>query len=249
MKNKRTQKSFSKFQKRSDSARRDRDRARRELMRMVEETNVGTDSLVIKSAYDKGRAGASFKAPRVDEAIHTGVFSSSRQGYGFVTVEGLDRDVFIPDVAVHGAIDGDVVEITYRKYTNRFGEEKTEGRVKKILEMGVDGVIFPMVKTAEEVNRLIASTLYPPFGNRGFGPMNAVDYGFKNAFDYTKEDHKKLCRFVQIEHADMLDNIEEIAQIPYVDGFIFGPNDLSGSLGEFMNVFGDTTLSKIKSTN
>ena len=141
MKNKRTEKSFSKFKKRSDGARRDRDRAKRELMRLVEETNVGIDSLVIKSAYDKGRAGASFKASRVDETIHTGVFSSSRQGYGFVTVEGLDRDVFIPDVAVHGAIDGDVVEITYRKYTNRFGEEKTEGRVKKILEMGRKNVV------------------------------------------------------------------------------------------------------------
>ena len=141
MKNKRTEKSFSKFKKRSDGARRDRDRAKRELMRLVEETNVGIDSLVIKSAYDKGRAGASFKVPRADETIHTGVFSSSRQGYGFVTVEGLDRDVFIPDVAVHGAIDGDVVEITYRKYTNRFGEEKTEGRVKKILEMGRKNVV------------------------------------------------------------------------------------------------------------
>ena len=53
MKNKRTEKSFSKFQKRSDGARRDRDRAKRELLRMVEETNVGIDSLVIKSAYDK----------------------------------------------------------------------------------------------------------------------------------------------------------------------------------------------------
>ena len=141
MKNKRTEKSFSKFKKRSDGARRDRDRAKRELMRLVEQTNVGIDSLVIKSAYDKGRAGASFKTPRADETIHTGVFSSSRQGYGFVTVEGLDRDVFIPDVAVHGAIDGDVVEITYRKYTNRFGEEKTEGRVKKILEMGRKNVV------------------------------------------------------------------------------------------------------------
>ena len=44
----------------------------------------------------------------------------------------------------------------------------------------------------------------------------------------------------------MIDELEEIVKIPYVDGFIFGPNDLSGSLGEFMNVFGDKTLSKIK---
>jgi 2-dehydro-3-deoxyglucarate aldolase/4-hydroxy-2-oxoheptanedioate aldolase len=44
----------------------------------------------------------------------------------------------------------------------------------------------------------------------------------------------------------MIDELEEIVKIPYVDGFIFGPNDLSGSLGEFLEVFGDTTMSKIK---
>ena len=35
---------------------------------------------------------------------------------------------------------------------------------KKILEMGVDGIIFPMIRTAEEANRLLSYTLYPPHG-------------------------------------------------------------------------------------
>lgn len=118
---------------------------------------------------------------------------------------------------------------------------------KKVLEMGPDGIIFPMVRSAEEVKELIAMTLYPPLGNRGFGPLRAIGYGADDVLEYVEKKSLDMCRFVQIEHADMLDDIEEIAKIPYVDGFIFGPNDLSGSLGEFMNVFGDTTLSKIKS--
>ena len=44
----------------------------------------------------------------------------------------------------------------------------------------------------------------------------------------------------------MIENLEEIVKIPYIDGFIFGPNDLSGSLGEFLNIFGESTFSKIK---
>lgn len=109
---------------------------------------------------------------------------------------------------------------------------------KKILDLGVDGIIFPMVRTAEEAERVISSTLYPPYGNRGFGPMNAVDYGLRNAFEYTATNHKDLCRFIQIEHRDTIENLDEIMKNPYIDGYIFGPNDLAGSynmLGEHLS--------------
>ena len=89
-------------------------------------------------------------------------------------------------------------------------------------------------------------TLYPPYGTRGFGPMRALDYNAQNAIDYVKKDSLKMCRFVQIESVSMIDDLEEIAQNPFIDGFIFGPNDLSGSVGDFLNVFGDNTVNEIK---
>lgn len=109
---------------------------------------------------------------------------------------------------------------------------------KHVLDMGVDGIIFPMIRTAEQANRVISWTLYPPEGERGFGPMNANDYGFTPAFEYTKKTRDELCRFIQIEHKDAIDNLDEIMENPYIDGYIFGPNDLSGSygmLGEFLS--------------
>lgn len=117
---------------------------------------------------------------------------------------------------------------------------------KKILEMGSDGIIFPMVKSANEAKKLIESTLYPPMGSRGFGPVRAIKYGAESAKKYVEEKSLELCRFVQIEHIDMIDELEDIAVIPYIDGFIFGPNDLSASLGDFLNVFGEKTLSQIR---
>lgn len=117
---------------------------------------------------------------------------------------------------------------------------------KKILEMGPDGVIFPMVRSLEEFNSLMEMTLYPPHGTRGFGPMRAIDYCAGKAVDYVKRDSLELCRFVQIESVSMIDELEEIAKNPFVDGFIFGPNDLSGSAGEFLNVYGDKTVGEIK---
>jgi 2-dehydro-3-deoxyglucarate aldolase/4-hydroxy-2-oxoheptanedioate aldolase len=117
---------------------------------------------------------------------------------------------------------------------------------KKVLEMGVDGIIFPMVRTVEEANRLIASTLYPPYGTRGFGPMNAINFGFDNVRDYVKNTKDNLCRFIQIEHIDTVENLEEIIKNDFIDGYIFGPNDLSGSINELLDVFGQNTTSLIE---
>ena len=117
---------------------------------------------------------------------------------------------------------------------------------KKILDMGPDGIIFPMVKSKEHADALIKSTLYPPLGTRGFGPLRAIGYGKDSAKEYVDERNLDLCRFVQIEHVDMIDELAEIAKNPYIDGFIFGPNDLSASLDEFLMVFEEKTMSKIK---
>lgn len=101
--------------------------------------------------------------------------------------------------------------------------------IKKTLEMGVDGIILPMIRTAEEANRLVAHTLYPPYGTRGFGPMNAINFGLKNPVEYMKNTKDEMCRFIQIEHKYAIDNLDEIMENPYIDGYIFGPNDLCAS--------------------
>ena len=117
---------------------------------------------------------------------------------------------------------------------------------KRILEMGVDGIIFPMVHSKEEADRVIASTLYPPYGDRGFGPMNAIDYGLKNVSDFIKSNTQELCRFIQIEHKDTVDALDEIMKNEYIDGYVLGPNDLSGSYGMLGNVFCDQMTTIIK---
>ncbi len=119
---------------------------------------------------------------------------------------------------------------------------------KKILEMGVDGIIFPMVRTAQEANSVIASSLYPPEGDRGFGPMNAIDYGYQDAFEYTKNSNHNLCRFIQIEHKDAIENLDEIMKNPYIDGYIFGPNDLSGSYNMLGDIYSQKITDIIKDT-
>ena len=89
-------------------------------------------------------------------------------------------------------------------------------------------------------------TLYPPHGTRGFGPRNAIDYGLADVKQYVREHHKTMCRFVQIEHVDFVKELEVAAKNPFADGFIFGANDLSGSVGELTETRGEKTQSLIR---
>ncbi len=107
---------------------------------------------------------------------------------------------------------------------------------KKVMEMGPEGILFPMVNNAADANRLISYTLYPPYGIRGFGPMRAVEYGAEDTEEYVKEGHLSVCRFIQIESKTAIENLDEISENPYIDGYVFGPCDLSGTVGQMLNV-------------
>jgi len=117
---------------------------------------------------------------------------------------------------------------------------------KKVLEMGPDGIIFPMVHSAEEAEELLSYTLYPPYGNRGCGPQRAVRYGVDDELAYFKSGPMDLCRFMQIECKTFVDELEQIADNPYIDGFILGLADLSGSINEIGDFFGENNLALAK---
>ena len=103
--------------------------------------------------------------------------------------------------------------------------------VKPILEMGPDGVVFPMIRTAEEARNAVASCMYPPKGIRGFGPRRANDYGMINNDDYIKQVGDSFWKIMQIEHVEAVKNLDGILAVDGVDTIVVGPNDLSGSAG------------------
>ena len=128
-----TKRNLAKISKRNTHKRRSKERAKEALMRIVAETNVGIDSLRFKDSFDGGRRDRMSDKHRNDEIECVGIYSASRSDFGFVSCEGRERDVFIPAGNSRGALDGDTVEIIYHTYKDRFGEEKTEGRVRRIV--------------------------------------------------------------------------------------------------------------------
>lgn len=119
---------------------------------------------------------------------------------------------------------------------------------KRVMEMGIDGIIFPMVKDCEHAKKLISYTLYPPYGTRGCGPKGAVRYGIDSESVYYGERHLQMCRFVQVELKSAALDAERIAQIPYLDGCILGMNDLSGSINRLGDIFCEDNLQLAETT-
>ena len=54
-----------------------------------------------------------------------------------------------------------------------------------------------------------------------------------------------MCRFIQLEHIDAIDDLDSILQVPGIDGMIVGPCDLSGSIGHLNELFHPEVLSLI----
>lgn len=121
-----------------------------------------------------------------------------------------------------------------------------ENHTKRVLDMGPDGVIFPMINTAAEAAAAIESTLYPPHGRRGFGPRGAMRYGLDDAADYINRGSLEMCRFVQLESEEAIANLPEIIRTPHLDGCFFGLLDLANSVGEPLQLRGERITALIR---
>ena len=104
-------------------------------------------------------------------------------------------------------------------------------RVKPLLDLGVDGLIFPMIKTVDDVRLAVASCKYPPVGIRGFAPGRVAQYGTVSDEEYLSWADNSVFVTVQIEQKEAVENIEEICKVPGLDCVLIGCSDLSGSYG------------------
>jgi len=110
-------------------------------------------------------------------------------------------------------------------------ESHERQRSHRVLDAGAHGIMFPRVNNAEEARRAVAALRYPPEGVRGVAAMNrACDFGpgFRS---YLETANSSLLGVVQIESAEAVRNVEEIAAVEGADVLFIGPLDLTQSLG------------------
>lgn len=100
--------------------------------------------------------------------------------------------------------------------------------IAKALDAGAQGVVVPMINTGAEAAAAVAACRYPPSGVRSFGPIRAALV--TTSRDAHTLGNSVLC-FVMIETREGLDNLDEIAATPGLDGIYIGPADLALGLG------------------
>jgi 2-dehydro-3-deoxyglucarate aldolase len=127
--------------------------------------------------------------------------------------------------------------------------------IKRILDMGADGIIVPMINSKEDALQAVEYAKYPPIGKRGVGLYRAAGYG-TTFEEYKKWVNEELVIIAQIEHIDAVNNIDDILSVEGIDGTIIGPYDLSGSMGypgEFerddVKIAVETVVEKCKKMN
>lgn len=109
--------------------------------------------------------------------------------------------------------------------------DHSPAQVKLVLDLGAEGIVFPLVRTAAEAKACVAATRYPPRGVRGWGAFVAHSRWGVPPMDYLPEFGDSIVSCFLIETHEAVENIDEILAVDGVDIAFVAPFDLSTSLG------------------
>ena len=71
----------------------------------------------------------------------TGIYRGNQKGFGFVTAEGEEADIYIGEEHTGGAFDGDKVEVVIIKEARQKKRKSREGKVVRVLSRGFTKVV------------------------------------------------------------------------------------------------------------
>lgn len=103
--------------------------------------------------------------------------------------------------------------------------------VKRALDLGAEGIVFPLIRSAADARAAVASLRYPPQGDRGFGPFIAQSRWGTTLARYRETVEPGLVCCLLIETAEAVEAIEAICAVPGVDLIVPALFDLSTALG------------------
>lgn len=108
--------------------------------------------------------------------------------------------------------------------------EVQQGLIKRVLDIGAEGIVVPQITSVEEVRDAVRYAKYPPWGVRGVGGERSTNWGLTLA-ESTATANDETLIIPMIETAAAEAAVEEILDVRGVDAIFFGPADFSASHG------------------
>src|SRR6201992_1361655 len=185
---------------------------------------------------ESAATGADFKKQLRDGQPKIGLFLNSHSptvaeqlahsGYDWLLVDtqhgpmGYERlSAMLAGIASGGA-----------KSLVRVGGYSDRPGIQQSLDMGADGVLVPYINTAQEAREAVSCMRYPTAGTRSvYLPQRSMNK--KGLLGYAGAANDNVIKALQVETADCIKNIDEIAAVPGVDMLFLGQNDLCMSMG------------------
>ena len=101
--------------------------------------------------------------------------------------------------------------------------------MSRMLDVGVHGVMVPLVGTSKQAKNIVDFTKFPPLGRRGANGGRGPRWGaYEN---YVQQANDNSLVIAQCESLEGLENVEAIAATPGLDAIFIGTGDLSLEMG------------------
>jgi 4-hydroxy-2-oxoheptanedioate aldolase len=112
----------------------------------------------------------------------------------------------------------------------RVGSYSDRPGIQQSLDLGADGILVPYINSADEARAAVTCARYPTAGTRSvYFPQRSMNR--EGLLGYAGGANSNVIVALQVETADCVKNIDEIAAVPGVDILFLGQNDLCMSMG------------------
>ncbi|MBJ8325695.1 ribonuclease R [Streptococcus pacificus] len=99
---------------------------------------------------DQGDISLKEAKKKKDPILIEGVFRANRAGFGFISIEGEEADLFVSRQDTANAIDGDIVKVSIKKVANRLSDSSAEAEIVEIVERSIKTVVGSFVPSTEK---------------------------------------------------------------------------------------------------
>ena len=110
-------------------------------------------------------------------------------------------------------------------------QDHNVGNIKRVLDIGAQTLLIPMVDSAEQAKQLVDAVRYAPKGIRGMGGALTRATRWGSIKDYLQQADDHICLVLQLESKEGIADLDAITQVDGVDAVFIGPADLAAAMG------------------